>query len=88
MDIALGIAVPLPLLPDPTPLTASYHKKPGIEQSRAAKPHAIRTSTRETFPLPQWKKPGWDQLLKVHHEVWRIKNREKRSQSTAISLGV
>ena len=53
MDIALGIAVPLPLLPDPTPLTASYHQKPRTEQSHAAKPHAIRTSTRETFPLPQ-----------------------------------
>ena len=55
MDAALGIVVPLPLLPDPTRPTASYHKKPRTEQSRAAKLMQSEPVREKMFPLPQWK---------------------------------
>ena len=60
MDIALGIAVPLPLLPDPTHPTASYHKKPRTEQSRAAKPMQSEPVREKCSHYRNGKQPCWD----------------------------
>ena len=48
------------------------------QQSRATKTPHNPVQYEKTCSLPQWKKPGWDQLLKIHHEVWRINQKSKK----------
>ena len=58
---------------------SAIKRSPGSNTAVTCNPNPSQSGTvRETVSLPQWKKPGWDQLLKIHHEVWRNKPKTKK----------